>query len=116
MNLVCGAKPHTSEALLFNLKCCVMVVASNMVVPSAVASPSKANSMLWLHVVSRRSVALTLCGHSIEVALSVLRLLIGAALFFFIPSFILTVLLFPRTQDLFGLERALIAVITSFSS
>ena len=48
-----------------------------------------------------------------EVVLSVFRLVIGAALFFFIPGYILTVLLFPRKQDLYGLERALIAVITS---
>jgi uncharacterized membrane protein len=49
-----------------------------------------------------------------EVVLSVFRLVIGAVLFFLIPSFVLTVLLFPRKQDLYGLQRALIAVITSF--
>jgi uncharacterized membrane protein len=38
---------------------------------------------------------------------------IGAALLFFIPDFILTVLLFPKKQDLDGLERVLLAVITS---
>ncbi|MGZ4863642.1 MAG: DUF1616 domain-containing protein [Halobacteriota archaeon] len=48
-----------------------------------------------------------------EIVLSALRLVIGAALFFFIPGSILTVLLFPRKQDLYVLERALIAVITS---
>jgi uncharacterized membrane protein len=48
-----------------------------------------------------------------EVVLSALRLVIGAALFFFIPGLILTVLLFPRKRDLYVLERALIAVITS---
>jgi uncharacterized membrane protein len=75
--------------------------------------PIQVNSMLWLHVVSYRSVAPTLCGHSIAVSLSVLRLLIGAALFFVILGLFLTVLLFPRTQDLYGLERVLTAVITS---
>jgi uncharacterized membrane protein len=39
--------------------------------------------------------------------------MIGVALFFFIPGLILTVLLFPRKQDLYVLERALVAVITS---
>jgi uncharacterized membrane protein len=48
-----------------------------------------------------------------QVVLSALRLVIGAASFFFIPGSILTVLLFPRKQDLYILERALIAVITS---
>jgi uncharacterized membrane protein len=48
-----------------------------------------------------------------DVVLSIFRLIIGIALFFFIPGFILTVLLFPRKDDLRGLERALIAVITS---
>jgi uncharacterized membrane protein len=47
------------------------------------------------------------------VVLSVFRLVIGAAFFFFIPGFILTVLLFPRKTDLNGLERVLVAVITS---
>jgi uncharacterized membrane protein len=48
-----------------------------------------------------------------EVVFSSLRLVIGAVLLFFIPGFILTVLLYPRKQDLYILERTLIAVITS---
>jgi len=48
-----------------------------------------------------------------EVVLSALRLVVGGALLFFIPGFLLSVLLFPRKQDLYVLERALIAVITS---
>jgi uncharacterized membrane protein len=47
------------------------------------------------------------------VVLSVFRLVIGVAFFFFIPGFILTVLLFPRKTDLNGLERVAVAVITS---
>jgi uncharacterized membrane protein len=47
------------------------------------------------------------------VVLSVFRLLIGAALFFFIPGFLLTVVLFPKKQDLRSLERVSAAVITS---
>jgi uncharacterized membrane protein len=47
------------------------------------------------------------------VVLSVFRLLIGAALFFFIPGFLLTVVLFPGKQDLRSLERVSAAVITS---
>jgi uncharacterized membrane protein len=47
------------------------------------------------------------------VVFSVFRLLIGAALFFFVPGFFLTVVLFPRKQDLRSLERASVAVITS---
>ncbi|MGD0172366.1 MAG: DUF1616 domain-containing protein [Halobacteriota archaeon] len=47
------------------------------------------------------------------VILSVFRLLIGAALFFFVPGFLLTVVLFPRKQDLRSLERVSVAVITS---
>ena len=47
------------------------------------------------------------------VVLSVFRLLIGAALFFFVPGFFLTVVLFPKKQDLRSLERTSVAVITS---
>ena len=47
------------------------------------------------------------------VVLSVFRLLMGAALFFFIPGFLLTVVLFPKQQDLRSLERISAAVITS---
>lgn len=47
------------------------------------------------------------------VILSVFRLLIGAAMFFFVPGFLLTVVLFPRKQDLRSLERISAAVITS---
>lgn len=47
------------------------------------------------------------------VVLSVFRLLIGAALFFFLPGFFLTVALFPKKQDLQTLERVTVAVITS---
>jgi uncharacterized membrane protein len=47
------------------------------------------------------------------VVLSVFRLLIGAALFFFVPGFFLTVALFPKKQDLRSLERISVAVITS---
>jgi len=47
------------------------------------------------------------------VALSAFRILIAIALFFFVPGFILTVLLFPRKEDLKSLERALTAIITS---
>jgi uncharacterized membrane protein len=47
------------------------------------------------------------------VVLSVFRLLIGAALFFFVPGFFLTVALFPKKQDLRSLERVSVAVITS---
>ena len=47
------------------------------------------------------------------VVLSVFRLLMGAALLFFIPGFLLTVVLFPKQQDLRSLERISAAVITS---
>ncbi|MGP8011634.1 MAG: DUF1616 domain-containing protein [Halobacteriota archaeon] len=47
------------------------------------------------------------------VVLSVFRLLMWAALFFFIPGFLLTVVLFPKQQDLRSLERISAAVITS---
>ncbi len=47
------------------------------------------------------------------VVLSVFRLLIGVALFFFIPGFFLTVVLFPKKQELRSLERVSVAVITS---
>jgi uncharacterized membrane protein len=47
------------------------------------------------------------------VVLSVFRLLIGVALFFFVPGFFLTVVLFPKKQDLRSLERTSVAVITS---
>ncbi|MGZ4847284.1 MAG: DUF1616 domain-containing protein [Halobacteriota archaeon] len=48
-----------------------------------------------------------------SVVLSFFRLLIGAALFFFVPGFFLTVALFPKKQDLRSLERISVAVITS---
>ena len=47
------------------------------------------------------------------VVLSVFRLLIGVPLFFFVPGFFFTVVLFPKKQDLRSLERVSVAVITS---
>jgi uncharacterized membrane protein len=47
------------------------------------------------------------------VVLSVFRLLVGAALFFFVPGFFLTAVLFPKKQDLQSLERISVAVIIS---
>ena len=45
--------------------------------------------------------------------LSALRLVVGIVLFFFVPGFIATVLLFPKKEDLKGLERLLTAIIIS---
>jgi uncharacterized membrane protein len=47
------------------------------------------------------------------VVFSVFRLLIGVALFFFVPGFFFTIVLFPKKQDLRSLERVSVAVITS---
>jgi len=47
------------------------------------------------------------------IVLLVFRLLIGVALFFFVPGFLLTVVLFPKKQELRSLERVSAAVITS---
>ena len=47
------------------------------------------------------------------VVLSIFRLLIAAALFFFVPGFLLTVVVFPKKQDLRSLERVSAAVIMS---
>ena len=47
------------------------------------------------------------------VVFSVFRLLIGVALFFFVPGFFFTVVLFPKKQDLRSLERVSVAVIIS---
>ncbi|MDD1721535.1 MAG: DUF1616 domain-containing protein [Euryarchaeota archaeon] len=47
------------------------------------------------------------------VILSALRLVIGTALFFFVPGFAVSVLLFPRKASLKSLERVLMAIIIS---
>ncbi|MGZ4905934.1 MAG: DUF1616 domain-containing protein [Halobacteriota archaeon] len=45
--------------------------------------------------------------------LSALRLVVGIVLFFFVPGFIVSVLVFPKKEDLKGLERLLTAIIIS---
>ncbi len=47
------------------------------------------------------------------IILSALRLVIGAALFFFVPGLILSVLVFPKKTSLKSLERVFVAVIIS---
>ncbi len=47
------------------------------------------------------------------VIISALRLVVGAALFFFVPGFIISVLLFPKKASLQSLERVLMALVIS---